>query len=76
MDDVAQKLDAVLYDADGEPVDVTRIETEILGRQFRWTIWSGTRRLFTLTGGPADVAEMLYCTELLTRANLADAEEN
>ena len=44
---VQEQLDRVLYDGKGNPVPVTKIETDVIGHQFRWTLWAGARRLIT-----------------------------
>jgi hypothetical protein len=61
-----QKLAAALVDETGNPRTVARIEVDMLGpRQFRWTLWSGDRRLFSMPGSVEDVEGMLACTRAL-----------
>ncbi|MGO8751427.1 MAG: hypothetical protein ACLQNE_36230 [Thermoguttaceae bacterium] len=67
---VQEQLDRVLYDGKGNPVPVTKIETDVIGHQFRWTLWAGARRLITIPGRIEDVDEMLRCNQILLQALL------
>jgi hypothetical protein len=66
-------LQAALLGVEGHaPAKVTRIEIELLDNaQFRWTLWSDARRLFSLAGRSGDQSAMLAAT-----AKIVDTELN
>lgn len=66
----AEALTAALTDAAGQPLPVTKIELEVLGTQFRWTLWSESKRLYSVTAKPDQVPGCLRTTQVLLESNL------
>lgn len=71
------QLQAALMGSDGQtPAAITRIEIELLDTgRFRWTLWSGARRLHSLLGGDGDRPAMLEATDTIVRTELASRRE-
>ena len=59
-----------LTDERGDPRAVSKIELDILGGQFRWTIWSDAKRLFTVTSKADQVPGCLRSTQVLLETHL------
>ncbi len=62
------KLEQALV-RDGEPVNIDRIETEVLENgRFRWKLWSGSELIYCAVGQVDDIAGMLSSTQVILRA--------
>lgn len=68
-----QQLATALLGSDGHtPSKITRVEIEVLDTgRFRWTLWSGARRLHSITGGDSDRPAMLEATGKIVQTELA-----
>lgn len=63
-------IEKALTDDVGNPIPVTRIELEVLGKQFRWTLWNESKRLFSVTCPPDQVPGCLRSTQVLLETHL------
>jgi hypothetical protein len=61
-----QVLDAALADVP----EITRIEIEIIGDGFRWSLFEDERRIFAGRGDRREVRTMARCSEMLVNAML------
>lgn len=72
-----QTLSNALFNADGSPVDVTKIEIEVLpGGSCRWILWTGDRRLYSAVARPADRPAMLKATGHVLEGACTSPERN
>jgi hypothetical protein len=60
-----QELTAALSDEHGNPRPIEKIELEPLGPQVRWSVWSGGKRLQTLTARSEDLGGLMQATQIL-----------
>ena len=78
MNATAQQMEEALVqamtDAAGELRPISRLEIELVGRQIRWTIWEGDKRLHTVTDRfDAEAADcFLEITQQLLAMRLED----
>ena len=56
-----RELDAALADLP----DITRIEIEIVGTEFRWSLFEHERRIYAGRGDHREVKTMALCSEML-----------
>jgi len=66
----SRDLEAALYDPAGRPVPVTKISIEPLKEGFRWTLYSGPRRIFSTVGTMFEVRSAMECTAILVESEL------
>lgn len=67
-----RELEAALYDDAGEPLPITKIEIEPLPAQeaFRWSLYSGSRRIYSTEGTALDVRAALEGAIILVESAL------
>lgn len=66
----AATFENAIFDPAGRPVPITRVEIEPLTRgRCRWILWSGRRRLYSVTVQPHELTAMLDATRMVTEAN-------
>lgn len=58
------ELTAKLIDENGDLRPIERIEFEPIGRSVRYTLWSGGRRLQTVTAPSGDLVGLLKATQI------------
>ena len=59
-----KRIEHALFQPDGEPVIVTKIEIESCGSGLRWILWCGDRRIYTAPVQPEQLVGMLKCTQV------------
>ncbi len=67
-----RELEAALYDGTGTPVPITKIEIEPLPREeaFRWSLYSGSRRIYSRNGTAIDIRAAMKCAAILVESEL------
>lgn len=67
-----ERLRQALYDPAGRPVTITRLEFEPLPKSesFRWSLYSGPRRIFTTEASALEVRSAMNCTAILVESEL------
>ena len=66
----SEDLESALYDDAGVPVPITKISIEPLKEGFRWTLYSGPRRIFSTEGTMFEVRSAMECTAVLVESEL------
>lgn len=73
--EMQDRLIAAITDERGGLRAITRIEFELVGRQIRWTIWEGERRLHTVNDRAEDAAGFLEATREVIAMRAEDLAE-
>lgn len=63
-------LEAALYDQAGVPVPISKIAIEPLDEGFRWTLYSGSRQIFSTEGTMFEIHSAMECTAVLVETEL------